>query len=262
MGKTKTAFVSDNSSVDTKTSAEKYAEKKAKKAAEAAKAAGTETVVEETAATEPVKEVSKKAASSDMANSRSKKYMDAKAKYNHATYYKPTEAIKLVKEITNTKFDSTLEVHLVVKKQGLSASVTLPNSFGKAKKVEVADDSTIEKLKAGKIEFDVLLATPEMMPKLVMFARLLGPRGLMPNPKNGTVIKKASDAEKFSTASIALKTEKEQPLIHVAFGKVSMNDEDLAKNLEAILNALAGTKQVVRAFVKSTMSPSVKLQLN
>lgn len=259
MGKTKTAFVGDVTT-DTKTSAEKYAEKKAKKAAEAAKAQGME--VAETAAEEVKTEVaSKKAVKNEQSQARSQRYIDARSKINKANLYKLEDAIKLVKEITNTKFDSTMEVHVIVKKQGLSANVTLPNSFGKAKKIEVADDSTIEKLKAGKIDFDVLLATPEMMPKLVMFARLLGPRGLMPNPKNGTVIKKVSDAEKFSANTLTLKTEKEQPLIHAAFGKVSMDDKDLIKNLETILNALSGTKQITKAVIKSTMSPSVKLSI-
>jgi large subunit ribosomal protein L1 len=255
MGKTKTAFVSGTTE-EGKTSAEKYAEKKAKKAAEAQKAAGVEvTAIEAVTVKQPSSAKASKGA-------RGRKYQAAKAKVNHANLYKIKDAIALVREITTTAFDSTLEVHLTVKKQGLTATCTLPHTFGKSKKVEVADEATLEKLKTGKVDFDVLLATAEFMPKLVMFAKLLGPRGLMPNPKNGTLIKKASDAEKFSTATKTLKTEKEQPLIHTAFGKISMKDEELVKNLETIMTALGGTKQITKASINSTMSPSVKLQLN
>lgn len=257
MGKTKTAFV-EGVKEETKTSAQKYAEKKAKQAAEKQKEAGLPEAVQE----KVIEEVTRKEKPAKEGSPRSKKYLEAKAKVNRANFYKAKDAIKLVKEISNTKFDGTMEVHLTVKKQGLSAQVTLPHSFGKAKKIEVADEKTVEKLKTGKIDFDVLLTTADMMPKLVMFAKLLGPRGLMPNPKNGTLIKKASDAAKFSTATLSLKTEKEQPIIHSAFGKVSQKDEELSANLETILNALGVNKQIVRAFIKSTMSPSIKLHLD
>jgi len=191
---------------------------------------------------------------------RGKKYLEAKGKINRERLYSLPEAIKLVKESSYSSFDGTMEVHLVTKKSGITANVALPHSAGKAKKVEVANDATVEKLKTGKVDFDVLLATAEMMPKLVAFAKVLGPRGLMPNPRNGTLIKSEKDAEKFSVNSITLKTEKGAPLIHTAFGKVSQNESELLENLEAILKAV-GKTQVVKGFVKSTMSPSVKIQI-
>ena len=107
-----------------------------------------------------------------------------------------------------------------------------------------------------------MIATPEMMPKLVPFARLLGPKGLMPNPKNGTLVNDPKKATSFSTATVTLKTEKEAPLIHTVVGKNSQKDEEIVGNVEAILKVFGGSKQIVRAFVKSTMSPSVKLQLS
>ncbi|MEK7473090.1 MAG: hypothetical protein AAB625_03580 [Patescibacteria group bacterium] len=251
MGKTKTAILT-NEPVVTKTSAELYAEKKAKRAAARVKseeATETETPKGVEAAKRVIKEI----------KVRGKRYIESKTKIRGANLYSLEDAIKLLKDISSVKFDSTFEMHLITKKVGTTAQVTLPFSSGKRKKIEVADEKTLEKLKAGKIDFDLLLATAEMMPKLVVFAKLLGPKGLMPNPKNGTIVKSSRDADKFKGNLISLKTEKEQPLIHTSFGKVSQKTEELVKNAESILNALGGSKTITKAFIKSTMSPSVKI---
>ncbi|KKQ92534.1 MAG: hypothetical protein UU16_C0022G0033 [Candidatus Woesebacteria bacterium GW2011_GWA2_40_7] len=192
---------------------------------------------------------------------RSVKYKDAKKKIEPGKTYAIEAAIKLVKEASYSKFDGTMEAHLVLKKAGISAQVTLPHAAGREKKVEIASDETIEKLKAGKIDFDILIATPAMMPKLVPFARLLGPKGLMPNPKNGTLVTDPKKANSFSAGTVTIKTEKEAPLIHTVVGKNSQKDEEIADNLKAIFKAFGGDKQIVRAFIKSTMSPSVKVEV-
>ncbi len=192
---------------------------------------------------------------------RGKKYVESKKKFDNIKVYSVTDAIKLVKETSYSKFDGTVELHMIVKKAGISAQVALPHQAGKTKKVEVATDETVEKLKNGKIDFDILVATTEMMPKLVPFARLLGPKGLMPNPKNGTLVPDAKKAQGFSTGSVVLKTEKEAPLIHTVVGKVSQDGKELAENIETIFKAFGRAKQIDKAYIKATMGPSVKIKV-
>lgn len=190
---------------------------------------------------------------------RSKKYVEAKAKFDHEKAYKLSEAIKLVKSASYSKFDGTMELHVIVKKAGISVQVVLPFQAGKVKKIEIADEDTVKKLEEGKIDFDVLVATVEMMPKLVPFAKVLGPKGLMPNPKNGTLVADLKKAKSYSAGSVTVKTEKDAPLVHTVIGKNSQKDEEIIDNAEAVIRALGGSKLIVRAFIKSTMSPSVKL---
>ncbi len=191
---------------------------------------------------------------------RGKNYIGAKAKVDTGRLYKLTDAIKLIRSLSYAKFDETFELHLVVKKQGININTVLPHHFGKSKKVEIASDSTVKKLQSGKIDFDLLLATAEMMPKLVPFARLLGPKGLMPNPKNGTLIKNEKEAEKFSTDQKTIKTEKDHPVIHTAVAKMSMKDDEIEENVNAVLNAITKI-QIAKCYIKSTMSPALKLQV-
>lgn len=190
---------------------------------------------------------------------RSKQYKDALEKVNREKEYSLNEAIKLVKKTSYSKFDGTVELHMTVKKKGLSINVKLPHSSGKKKKVEIADENTIKKLKDGKIDFDLLLATADMMPKLVPFARILGPKGLMPNPKNGTVIKKKEDAKKFMGNSLNLKTEKNAPVIHTAVGKVSQDEKQLKENVKEIFESI-GKRQITKATLTSTMGPGIKIK--
>ena len=218
--------------------------------------------VEEPIAAEAAEgELAKKGGRKTVEKIRGKKYVESKKKFDNVKVHPVAEAIKLVKETSYSKFDGTVELHMIVKKAGISAQVAFPHQAGKTKKVEVATDATIEKLKNGKIDFDILVATPAMMPKLVPFARLLGPKGLMPNPKNGTLVPDTKKAQGFSTGIITLKTEKEAPLIHTVIGKVSQDPKELAENLEAIYKALGGGKQIEKAYVKATMGPSVKVKI-
>lgn len=262
MGKTKTQFVGDTLEEKKPASAAKASarqgkpEKKDNRVRLAGQKGGERIklvdaapiLVEETA-------VAKKA---KKAKVRSRKYLEAKGKVDRNKLYSTKEAVELVKETSLSKFDGTITLHLVVKKEGLSTSLTLPHSTGKAKKIEVASEETIKKLEKGVVDFDVLLATADMMPKLVPFARILGPKGLMPNPKTGTLIKSAKDAERFNAAKLNIKTEKGAPVMHITVGKVSMKPAELAENIEAVLEAVS-KKQIVKAYLAPTMGPSVKV---
>ncbi len=269
MGKTKTAFISGSG--EKLSGEDKYKERLKKKAAKEAKEKarleglglkGGEKikVVGGETTTETLEEKTKATKKEKVKKIRGKKYLQAKGKIDKNKEYSLEEAIKLIKETSYSSFDGTMEAHLVVKKQGLSANLSFPFSSGKTKKIELADEKTIEKLQKGVVDFDILLATPEMMPKLLPFARILGPKGLLPNPKNGTMLKSKDEAKKFSTDKITLKTEKDAPLIHTTFGKTKMEDKKLKENLEAIIKAV-DKKQIVRLFIKSTMSPSVKVKI-
>lgn len=270
MGKTKTAFVGGEPEGKNKEKHEKAHKGEEEKVHISGLKGGQRVKVVEAAPNEeaPILEEGAEATETEgkktkkvVEKIRSKKYQEAKAKIELGKAYPVKDAVKLVKETSYSKFDGTVELHLMVKKTGTNVQVTLPHTAGREKKIEIADDATIDKLKTGKIDFDVLIATPDMMPKLVPFARILGPKGLMPNPKNGTLVPDPKKAKGFSAGTMTLKTEKEAPLIHTVIGKVSQADSELAENMEAIFKALGGAKQIVRAFVKSTMSPSVKLQV-
>lgn len=273
MGKTKTVFVSGVDEEE-KTSAQKYKEKKERQAKEAKekekihisglKGGQRIKVIEAQQPTQTTTEAKpeEKKGKAKKIKVRSKKYKGAKKNVDSSKSYNLKEAVVLVKKTSYSVFDGTVELHLIVKKTGTQANVSLPYSSGKQKKVEVADEKTIEKLEKGKIDFDILLATTDMMPKLVAFAKILGPKGLMPNPKNGTIIRTAKDAQKFKGNSINLKTEREAPIIHTSVGKVSQKEEELEKNIQAVLEALGGNKQIVKAFVKATMGPSIKLAIS
>ncbi len=268
MGKTKTAFVSEEMDNKNEKKHDQAHKGEAEKVHVPGLKGGQRVKMVEAAPTEeaPITEVPaeevKKGGRKIVEKIRSKKYKDSKSKIDREKLYKISDAVKLVKEASYSKFDGTMELHLVVKKTGISANVALPHSAGRAKKIEVASDETIKNLTAGKIDFDILVATPDMMPKLVPFAKVLGPKGLMPNPKNGTLVTDPKKAATFSAGTVNLKTEKEAPLIHTVIGKNSQKDEEITENTEAIFKALGGSKQIEKAYMKSSMSPSVKILLN
>ncbi len=225
-----------------------------------------------------------------------KKYTAAAAKVNPDKIYTTIEAMTLVKETAVTKFDSTVEVHLRTtldprqSDQQLRDVVVLPHGLGKTVRVLVFsqgegaaaaraagadlvadDDETLKKIEGGMLDFDVAIATPDAMGKVGRLGRILGPRGLMPNPKAGTVVP-PQDIERAIKEAKAGRVEfrlDKTANIHVSIGKASFTPKQLAENYAALMDAInkarpAGAKGafIKRATVASTMGPGIKVDPN
>lgn len=191
----------------------------------------------------------------------SNKYNDLSASLNRTKIYPLTEALELLGKMQRGKFDETVELHINTLTTGVSGNVTLPHGIGKKTRVAVADDKLIAEVEKGTINFDILVATPDMMPKLAKIAKVLGPRGLMPNPKNGTITEKPEDVvKKYEGGQINFKTETKNPLLHLTVGKMSFGGEKLTQNIEAMISAVK-KGNIVNVTLKSTMSPGIKIKV-
>ncbi len=227
-----------------------------------------ETAEEPTEATQAPKEevkakpkVSKYKAKEEVKQPHSKSYSAAVQTIDKSKTYSLTEALETLKKLQRTKFDETVELHINLIDKGVSGQVTLPHGTGKQTRVAIADDKIIADIESGKIEFDILVAEPSMMPKLAKVARILGPRGLMPNPKNGTVTPKPEDvAKKYAGGQISFKSESKAPIIHLSVGKMSFGEKKLGENIQTILKAIE-KDQIANIILKSTMSPGIKLAI-
>ena len=224
-----------------------------------------------------------------------KKFLDASKKIDRQKYYTVKEAIDLAKETSVTKFDSTIEVHM---KTGLDPRqadqqirdvVVLPNGLGKTVRVLVfcqgegvakaqeggadyiADsDEWIQKIQQGFADFDVAIATPDMMAKAGRLGRVLGPRGLMPNPKAGTVCAAADLPRVIKEAKagrVEFRLDKSANL-HVPVGKASFSADKLYENVAAYLEAVKKAKPsgakgqfIKRVTISSTMGPGIRVDL-
>jgi large subunit ribosomal protein L1 len=222
-----------------------------------------------------------------------KKYLAAVAKVDENHWYTPEEAVKLVKETHFVKFDSTVEVHMRLgvdprhADQQVRDVVVLPHGLGKSVRVLVFaqgegatlareagadvvadDDETLAKIQGGWTEFDVAIATPDLMGKVGRLGRVLGPRGLMPNPKAGTVVP-AEDLPRVIQESKAGRVEfrvDKTANLHIPIGKASFGEKQLYDNLAALMDAIkkARPATVKGTFIKrvtltSTMGPGIKL---
>ena len=225
-----------------------------------------------------------------------KKYLAALAKVDVDHWYTPEEAVVLVKETSYTKFDSTIEVHMRLgvdprhADQQVRDVVVLPHGLGKSVRVlvfaqgdgaalareagadvVVDDDETLAKIQAGWTEFDVSIATPDQMGKVGRLGRVLGPRGLMPNPKAGTVVP-AEDLPRVINESKAGRVEfrvDKTANLHIPIGKASFGEKQLYENLAALMEAIRKARPatvkgtfIKRITITSTMGPGIKLDPN
>jgi len=201
----------------------------------------------------PKKNVSKKV--------RGKKYLEAKKKMGEKKMVKLTEAIELLKKAKYAAFDESVDLHINVVKTGLRGEVELPHSTGKVVRVAIVSDTVLEQLANGKIEFDILITHPSFMSKLARFAKVLGPKGLMPNPKAGTVSTTPEEvAKKFMKGTLRWKTEPKFPIIHQMVGKLSYDSKNLVENAQAFIDAV-GKTQIKSVFITSSIGLSVGIEI-
>ncbi len=205
----------------------------------------------------------KKGKKKKKARVRSKRYQQALMKLDPTKQYEISEAVAILRQISLAKFDSTVELHINTNQKGLRGSADLPHGSGKEIKVEVVDgsnvDDLVQKVEKGKIDFDVLVAHPQAMSKLTKIAKFLGPKGLMPNPKNGTISTEPEKvAAKMKKGEISWKTESSFPIIHLVIGKLSFKDKQLIENFWAIIKSI-GENKIKNITLKSTISPGIKV---
>ncbi|HPC37856.1 MAG TPA: 50S ribosomal protein L1 [Exilispira sp.] len=204
--------------------------------------------------------------------------------------YNIKEAIALIKKVAYAKFDETFEACFnlkLEKKHSIRSTILLPNTFGKTKKVLVfakgqkaeeaisagadyaGDEEYIEKIKNGWLDFDACVATPDMMKEIGKIAKILGPKGLMPNPKTGTVTDNIANAVKeIKQGKLEYKADK-AGVVHVVFAKKSMTEEQIYENFSQLYQDLLKKRPsdlkgnyILSAYISSTMSPSVKVDIS
>jgi large subunit ribosomal protein L1 len=207
--------------------------------------------------------------------------------------YQVDEAVQLVKKIGNAKFIESVEAHVSLNidpkyaNQQLRTSLVLPNGTGKSLRIAVftepdyvkealslgatiaGSDDLLEEMNSGNLDFDLLITTPQLMPKLAKLGRVLGPKGLMPSPKSGTVTTNLADAiNEFKKGKLEYRADK-TGIVHLSFGKIDFSEEKLKENLLAVYNSIEKNKpsgvkgKYFKSFtICSTMSPAIKLDLS
>jgi large subunit ribosomal protein L1 len=206
--------------------------------------------------------------------------------------YSFDQAVGMIKELGTAKFIESVEAHVSLNidpkyaNQQLRTSLVLPNGTGKTLRIAVfteadyvaevlkmgADvagaDDLIEEINSGKLDFDLLITTPQLMPKLAKLGRVLGPKGLMPSPKSGTVTTNLLDSiNEFKKGKLEYRADK-TGIVHLSFGKVNFSDEQLRENLLAVYNSIEKNKptgvkgRYFKSFnVCTTMSPAITIEL-
>lgn len=270
--------------------AEEVKQDTAKAGKRSAKAQAEATAKEVKKAKKEVKEEVKKVKQKPRVKKYSKNQKAARELIDKSKLYTIKEAIDLLPQVSKVKFDATAEIHVTLNidprqaDQMVRTNSILPSGTGKTVKVAViasdkdaaaaksagADmvdaEALIKEISQEKFSFDVLIATPEKMGELGKLAKVLGPKGLMPSPKNGTVTAEPAKAvDEFKKGKVEIKNDA-NGVVHVAFGKLSFKNDDLYANAKAVIKALATSKPsgvkgvfIKNMFITASMSPSIKL---
>jgi len=210
---------------------------------------------------QPNSEPEATSAKAKTAKKRSKKYLEARTKVDVNKLYPLKEAVELIKEVSLSKFDGKVEAHITTLEVGNVGEITFPHFEATSKKIVILNDTILAEIKDGKLDFDILIATPVTMPKLLPFARALGPKGLMPNPKSGTLTDKPEEAVKrLSAAKTAIKTEKKAPIVHIIIGRVSQPHAELIANVEELIKIVKPPK-IKKLVLCPTMGPGIKVEI-
>jgi len=223
----------------------------------------------------------------------SRRHQENKAKTKNIVFSNLEEAIKILKETATAKFIESVELHANLNidpkyaDQQLRTTVTLPHGVGKSIRIAVltndsnlaeaqtagadiaGNDELIEQISQGNIDFDLLVATPDMMPKLAKLGRVLGPKGLMPSPKSGTVSTTLTETlADFKRGKFEYKADK-TGVVHINFGKSDFTDIQLIENLTALYQSIEQNrppgvkgKYFKNMFICTSMGPSIQLELN
>lgn len=197
--------------------------------------------------------------------------------------YSTKEALELLPKTSFVKFDPAVEIHLGVSEKNIRGTVNFPHTKDQKKKEKMylvftdkkfapenknivwANEKTIDELESGKLkpakDFDVVVATPNFMPALAKVAKILGPRGMMPNPKNGTVTENIQKFLEESSSSVTseFKTDPSTPVVHIKIGKLSQKPEELAENLRALTTSI-GSSKIKKAWLTTTMGPAIRIE--
>jgi len=222
----------------------------------------------------------------------SKRLKNLRTLLTEATY-SLDQSIPLIKQVATAKFTESVEAHISLNidpkyaNQQLRTSLVLPNGTGKSLRIAVfteteyveealklgatiaGSDDLIETISSGKLDFDLLITTPQLMPKLAKLGRVLGPKGLMPSPKSGTVTQNLKEAiNEFKKGKLEYRADK-TGIVHLSFGKSDFSEEQLKENLIAVYNSIEKNKPsgVKGRYFKSfnictTMSPAIKIELS
>ena len=211
------------------------------------------------------KEAPKKKVKVGKAHARSKRYQAVNALIDHAKKYNLVEALDLVKKTSLTKFDGNVEVHIrllskIGKPEILRGMLKYPHSTGKSVKIVILDEKRASEIeKRGKAEADIYITTPEMMPKIAKLAKILGPKGKMPNPKSGTINANPEKVKaELEGGQVEYKSD-QYGNIHQIIGKVSADSKKLEENFNALMYVIP-KERIISITICATMGPGMKVQ--